>query len=177
MYYPAALIPYRDGSGQYGVVFPDLPGCVSVGNNIEHAIVMAQEALSLHLSGMMEDGDILPVSSTTDLAREKMQAEALEDKEPLPDGVVYQYIVADDARPPAKKKPSVNLSISLKPSILAHIDAMAEEMGLTRSGLIAVAARDYVSRMKEICFNPQPAPSADRLRPGGQQEPGGLPPP
>ncbi|MDR2820247.1 MAG: type II toxin-antitoxin system HicB family antitoxin [Desulfovibrio sp.] len=41
-------------------------------------------------------------------------------------------------------------SISLKPSILAHIDAMAEEMGLTRSGLIAVAARDYVSRMKEI---------------------------
>ncbi|MDR3362514.1 MAG: response regulator, partial [Desulfovibrio sp.] len=26
------------------------------------------------------------------------------------------------------------------------------------------------------CFNPQPAPSADRLRPGGQ-EPGGLPPP
>jgi hypothetical protein len=27
-----------------------------------------------------------------------------------------------------------------------------------------------------LCFNPQPAPSADRLRPGGE-EPGGLSPP
>ncbi len=32
--------------------------------------------------------------------------------------------------------------------IVENIDAMAEEMGLTRSGLIAVATRDYIHRMR-----------------------------
>ncbi|MCL2102516.1 MAG: ribbon-helix-helix domain-containing protein [Syntrophorhabdaceae bacterium] len=43
---------------------------------------------------------------------------------------------------------SVNLSISLKPAFLRSIDAMAEEMGLSRSGVIAVAAREYIQRMQ-----------------------------
>ncbi len=43
--------------------FPDLPGCVSAGNTIEKAFIMASEGLSLHLFGMQEDGDSIPPPS------------------------------------------------------------------------------------------------------------------
>jgi predicted RNase H-like HicB family nuclease len=45
--YPA-LFAYEDGIEGIGVVFPDLPGCVSHGNDEENALRMAKGALSLH---------------------------------------------------------------------------------------------------------------------------------
>jgi predicted RNase H-like HicB family nuclease len=44
----------------FGVVFPDFDGCVSVGKDLNDAINMAQEALELHVKGMQEDGEELP---------------------------------------------------------------------------------------------------------------------
>ena len=147
MYYPATLTPHEDASGPYGVTFEDLPGCVSQGENLEDALRMAQEALTLHLGSMLEDGDVLPPPSTLEEAYQKNLKSAKEEGYAIAAGTLYQYILAD-IRPQAKKAPSVNLSISLKPAILQSIDAMAEEMGLTRSGVIAVATRDYIQRMR-----------------------------
>ena len=48
------------GGGSYGVYFPDLPGCSSMGDNFEHANRMAEEALGLHLWSMERDGDPIP---------------------------------------------------------------------------------------------------------------------
>jgi predicted RNase H-like HicB family nuclease len=45
------------------VCFPDFPGCVSHGDNTQHAAEMGCEALSLHTAGMLEDGDELPEPS------------------------------------------------------------------------------------------------------------------
>ncbi|MDR1430159.1 MAG: type II toxin-antitoxin system HicB family antitoxin [Spirochaetaceae bacterium] len=42
------------------VYFPDVPGCVSCGDNFDHALQMAKEALSLHIYGMEKDGEPLP---------------------------------------------------------------------------------------------------------------------
>jgi len=47
------------GSG-VSAYFPDVPGCVSCGDNFDHALRMAQEALSLHIYGMEQDGEPLP---------------------------------------------------------------------------------------------------------------------
>jgi len=44
----------------YTVTFPDLPGCVTEGGTLEEALLMAREALELHLYGMEEDGDLIP---------------------------------------------------------------------------------------------------------------------
>jgi predicted RNase H-like HicB family nuclease len=44
----------------FGVIFPDFDGCVSVGKDLNDAINMAQEALELHVKGMREDGEELP---------------------------------------------------------------------------------------------------------------------
>ena len=49
----------QDPAG-YGVVFPDLPGCISVGDSFEHAVEMAHEALSLYAESVREDGRALP---------------------------------------------------------------------------------------------------------------------
>jgi predicted RNase H-like HicB family nuclease len=42
------------------VYFPDVPGCISCGDNFDHALQMAKEALSLHIYGIEKDGEALP---------------------------------------------------------------------------------------------------------------------
>ena len=42
------------------VYFPDVPGCASCGENFDHALQMAREALALHIYGMEKDGEALP---------------------------------------------------------------------------------------------------------------------
>lgn len=44
----------------FGIIFPDLPGCVSVGDNFQDVMEMGAEALSLHLEGMLDDDDVIP---------------------------------------------------------------------------------------------------------------------
>ena len=48
---------HKDTGSEYGVSFPDFPGCVTAGVSLEEARVMAQEALTLHVEGMLEDGE------------------------------------------------------------------------------------------------------------------------
>src|ERR1700733_762312 len=55
--YPAV---FYDQGGSVDVVFPDLPGCVTVGRDTKYAVLRAEEALALHLEGMAADGDTLP---------------------------------------------------------------------------------------------------------------------
>lgn len=59
-----ALI-HREGD-LFGVVFPDMPGCVSVGDSHREVLDMGCEALLLHLQCMIEDGDLLPEPQTLD---------------------------------------------------------------------------------------------------------------
>jgi predicted RNase H-like HicB family nuclease len=59
--YYAVFEPSTNGS--YGVFWPDLPGCVSMGDNLQHAERMAAEALSLHIYEMEHDGDALPLAT------------------------------------------------------------------------------------------------------------------
>jgi predicted RNase H-like HicB family nuclease len=58
--YIAVFEPSETG---YGVYFPDLPGCVSVGGTFEEAHAMATEALELHVYDAERDGEALPTPS------------------------------------------------------------------------------------------------------------------
>lgn len=44
----------------YTVTFPDLPGCITEGDTIEEALLMAKEALELHLYSMEQDNEVIP---------------------------------------------------------------------------------------------------------------------
>ncbi len=58
-----ALI-HKDADSDYGVSFPDLPGVVTAGTDLDDARRMAEEALQFHIEGMIEDGDAVPEPST-----------------------------------------------------------------------------------------------------------------
>ena len=60
--YPAFFVYADDG---ITVTFPDLPGCITCGDSYEEALSMAKEALALNLFGMVEDGEEIPMASTT----------------------------------------------------------------------------------------------------------------
>jgi len=57
-----ALIRKEPGS-DYGVEFPDFPGCITAGVDLDDARRMTAEALALHIQGMLEDGQTLPTPS------------------------------------------------------------------------------------------------------------------
>lgn len=59
-------IIHKDNESDYGVSFPDFPGCITAGYTIEEAKTMAYEALLFHIEGMLEDGERLPLPSSPD---------------------------------------------------------------------------------------------------------------
>lgn len=59
--YPAIFSFDADG---ISVEFPDLPGCLTCGDNEEEALSMAKDALKLHLYGLEEDNDDIPQPSS-----------------------------------------------------------------------------------------------------------------
>lgn len=61
--YPAVLYPFSDGSGGYVVEFPDLPGCVTEGKNLEEAIKMGIDAASGWILDELEEGNKVPEAS------------------------------------------------------------------------------------------------------------------
>lgn len=62
--YVAAI--YKDDDSDYGVSFPDFPGCFTVGSTLEEVKYMASEALQFHIEGMEEDGEAIPEPSVLD---------------------------------------------------------------------------------------------------------------
>ena len=42
-------IVHKEPKSDFGVSFPDFPGCITAGNNIDEAKDMAEEALTLHI--------------------------------------------------------------------------------------------------------------------------------
>ena len=63
MIYPAVFYPYSDNSGGYVVEFPDLPGCVTGGKNLEEAMEMAVDAASGWVLDELEEGNPEPQAS------------------------------------------------------------------------------------------------------------------
>jgi predicted RNase H-like HicB family nuclease len=59
-------IIHKDPESDFGVSFPDFPGCITAGRTVEEAKEMALEALSGHMRVMHETGEILPPPSSLD---------------------------------------------------------------------------------------------------------------
>ena len=120
-----ALI-HKDPDSDYGVSFPDFPGCVTAGTDLDTARGLAEEALAFHVEGLAEDGEPLPEPSSL----EAVMADA-ENR----DGVAILVPLADE---PVK---SVRVNITLPEDALREIDAYAEAQGFTRSGFLLRAAK------------------------------------
>ncbi|MEE0452069.1 type II toxin-antitoxin system HicB family antitoxin [Peptacetobacter sp.] len=61
LYYPAVFHIAEEGG--FWITFPDIPECMSEGDNLEEAYKMASDALGLAITSRMEDGEEIPVPS------------------------------------------------------------------------------------------------------------------
>lgn len=62
--YPACFYPCEDKPNAYTVIVPDLPGCISEGDNLEDAIAMATDAASGWILDEIESGNPVPKPSS-----------------------------------------------------------------------------------------------------------------
>lgn len=120
-----ALI-HKEKDSDYGVSFPDFPGVVTAGTDLDDARLMAVEALSLHVDGLLEDGGILPDPSTL---------EAVMSDPENRDAVATLIPLKTESKKVAR------LNITLPEDVLREVDAYANAHGLTRSGFLAQSAR------------------------------------
>lgn len=124
--YPAIF--ETDDSGGYGVIFPDLPGCVSAGDSLEDAYANAMEALELHLEGMHDQGETLPPPSRLDTLAVDPEVH-----------VAATMLVAATA--PGRRQ---RINITLDANLIAQIDAVASN----RSAFLSEAARAELRRRR-----------------------------
>jgi predicted RNase H-like HicB family nuclease len=121
---------HKDADSDFGVSFPDFPGVITAGTTLDDARAMAEEALALHIEGMVEDGEAIPEPS------------ALEEVMSDPDNRsgVAVLISVKNAQPKA-----VRVNVTLPGDVLEQIDKYAEAHGYTRSGLLTQAAKKLMS--------------------------------
>ena len=118
---------HKEKASDFGVSFPDFPGCITAGRTVDEARAMAEEALGGHIAMMADEGQALPLPSTLE--------DILEDRGFA--GAAAYFIV--QASPPRLEP--VRFNASMDASLLSRIDEKARESGMTRSGFLAEAAR------------------------------------
>ena len=123
-------IIHKDPKSDFGVSFPDFPGCITAGENIDEAKDMAQEALTLHIQGMIEDGEQLPTPSKLE--------EIMADPE-FADAAAYLVVDVPKAKPR-----TVRVNITVPEMTLKQIDAEAKKRGMSRSSFLVHAAQNAI---------------------------------
>lgn len=113
----------KDDASDFGVDFPDFPGCVTAGTTLDEARRLAAEALALHVDGLIEDGEPLPTPSGLD---------AIMADPDNADAVVFLVDV------PASPVRSMRINVTLPNDLVEAIDRVTKN----RSRFLADAARD-----------------------------------
>ncbi len=124
-----AYIAYlrKDKDSDFGVEFPDLPGCISAGHTLEEAKAMAAEALVGHISVLQEMGEPVPAPSSLDQLAD----------DPHRGNAVMMLIDLDPALLKAER-----VNVMIPKSLLGRIDAAS---GGNRSRFLVEAAEQKLS--------------------------------
>lgn len=130
MRYP--VVVHKERGSDHGVAVPDLPGCFSAGRTLDEALAMAQEAIELHVEGLIEDG--LPVPPPGSIAAHQRNPEYA--------GGVWAVVTIDPAHLRLRAR---RLNITLPERTLEAVDRYAADHHLTRSGLLREAAAEYIA--------------------------------
>jgi predicted RNase H-like HicB family nuclease len=117
----------KDEDSDYGVEFPDVPGCVTAGRTVEEAHAMAQEALAAYVEMLNDKGKPVPKPSTLDdLKNDKHRKDA-----------VISFVELDESL----FKPE-RVNVMIPKSLLARIDAVSDG---NRSRFLVEAAEQHLS--------------------------------
>jgi predicted RNase H-like HicB family nuclease len=117
---------HKDAGSDYGVSFPDFPGCVTAGETLDEAHALAAEVLSFHIDGMLAHGAAPPVPTPL----ERIMADATNR-----DGAAIVVPVRDVG------SDAVRFDMSVDENTLSKIDDYAGKHGLTRTDFLIRAAQ------------------------------------
>ena len=124
-------VVHKDPKSDFGISFPDFPGCITAGSSIDEAKDMAHDALLLHLKGMLEDGEKIPAPS---------KLEDIMDDPDYSDAAAILVVSVPEARPR-----SVRVNITVPEDMLRKIDNIAKKRGMSRSSFLVHAAQNAIS--------------------------------
>jgi len=124
-------VVHKDPKSEFGVSFPDFPGCITAGSSIDEAKDMAHDALSLHIKGMLEDGENIPVPSKLE--------DIMEDPD-FSDAAAILVVSVSETKPR-----SVRLNITMPEDMLRKIDTVAKKRGMSRSSFLVHAAQNAIT--------------------------------
>lgn len=117
-------IIHKDPDSDYGVSFPDFPGCITAGATVDEAKDLAAEALAFHIEGMKEDSEDIPEPSLL---------EDIMKNSDFRDGVAFLVTVEDPDK-------TVRFNVTAPQSALARIDEAAGKLGKPRSRFLVETA-------------------------------------
>ena len=120
-----ALIHKEEGT-DYGVSFPDFPGCITAGDTMDEAMRRAHEVLPFHIEGMLEDNEDIPVPRPL----EAVMAD--------PDNLGGLAVLITVELPTGKAQ---RVNVTFEERLLRQIDAFTESHGMTRAAFLAEASR------------------------------------
>ena len=125
-------VVHKETASDYGVSFPDFPGCITAGKTIDEAKDLAYEALLLHLEGLREEGEQLPApSNLEDIVADPENAEA----------VAFLVVSVPDTQGKVKR-----INITIPEETLRRVDAAAKRRGLSRSSFLTRAAQEVMEQ-------------------------------
>jgi len=134
----ARYIALIDGkAGNYGVVFPDLPGCTAMGKTMDEALANAADALRDWADVTEENGGKIPRPGALEILRRDAEV-----KRALASGAGLATVplVRETGKP-------VKANLSIDSGVLAALDAEAQRRKLTRSALIELLARETLTKV------------------------------
>lgn len=114
--------------GAYSVRFPMLDGCYTQGSDYEDAHRMAVEAMSLHLYGMEQDGEVIPDS----------------DADQFYTSAENEMIVPVIAWMTQFRDAMENRAVKKTLTIPAWLNDAAESRGVNYSQILQAALKDYL---------------------------------
>jgi predicted RNase H-like HicB family nuclease len=124
----------KDPDSDFGVDFPDFPGCITAGSTLEETRAMAQEALEAHIECMVELGQPIPVPSALDeVMADPENAEAI----PFPVAV------------PDRDAAGVQVQLTFTDADLKKVDSLAKKQGKSRAALLTDAVRRMLAARKD----------------------------
>lgn len=125
MFYP--IVIHKDPDSTFGVTVPDLPGCFSAGDTLNEALRMSQEAIELHIEGLLEDKDAVPMPGSIDEHQSSNE---------FTSGIwALVDVDLDKLMGPAER-----INISVPRFALRKIDAAAAKAGMNRSQFLVRTA-------------------------------------
>lgn len=120
-------ILHKNNHSDYGVSFPDFPGCITAGRTLEEAKNLANEVLPFHIEGLQADGDVVPEPMDLDQALKHEFAKGAE-------AFFIVEVPFDDQ--------IVRANITIPKGLLSRIDRYAKSHHLSRSAFLSQAAQN-----------------------------------